>query len=253
MRSALVRNVFVMFCFLALCQVSVAQAPKGTIAGHVTDVTGAVLQGARVRLPVAAVSTVSDEQGNFTIIGLAPGSYDLTISFVGFSDFSGNVTVSAGQVARLNAVLRVASKSEEIVVTGAEPHGVADAINRQRTAYDIIDVIPSEVIRSLPNANVADAAARLPGVTLERDEGEGKYVQIRGTEPRLTNVTVDGVTVPARQAYSHCASLGSARSRPGTSRLIRSMNRPQSSQPRASPGGAFGFLTVARERLSGVV
>jgi TonB-dependent receptor len=42
---------------------------------------------------------------------------------------------------------------------------------------------------------VADALGRLPGVSLERDEGEGKYVQIRGTEPRLSNVTINGVHV----------------------------------------------------------
>src|SRR6202041_2240075 len=56
---------------------------------------------------------------------------------------------------------------------------------------------PSEVIRSLPNANVADAIGRLPSVTLYRIEGEGVYIQVRGTEPRLTNVTVDGITIPA--------------------------------------------------------
>jgi len=48
----------------------------------------------------------------------------------------------------------------------------------------LLQVLPTEVIRSLPNANMADAIGRLPSVTLERDEGEGKkYVQIRGTEP----------------------------------------------------------------------
>src|SRR6202030_2893204 len=53
------------------------------------------------------------------------------------------------------------------------------------------------VINSLPNTNVADAVGRLPSVSLERDEGEGKYVQIRGTEPRLSNVTINGVNVPS--------------------------------------------------------
>ena len=47
---------------------------------------------------------------------------------------------------------------------------------------------------------MADAIGRLPSVTLERDEGEGKYVQIRGTEPRLTNVTLDGVNVPSPES-----------------------------------------------------
>src|SRR5438046_6139365 len=44
---------------------------------------------------------------------------------------------------------------------------------------------------------MADAIGRLPSVTLERDEGEGKYVQIRGTEPRLSNLTIDGINVPS--------------------------------------------------------
>src|SRR5262249_9364359 len=64
-------------------------------------------------------------------------------------------------------------------------------------ADNIVQVLPDEVIRSLPNANMADALGRLPSVTIERDEGEGKYVQVRGTEPRLTNTTIDGVNVPS--------------------------------------------------------
>ena len=75
--------------------------------------------------------------------------------------------------------------------------GEAEAINQTRTADNLIDVLPSKVITSLPNANVADALGRLPGVVLERIEGEGVYVDIRGLEPRLTNTTIDGITVPA--------------------------------------------------------
>jgi hypothetical protein len=190
-----------MLWFLALGHLAVvAQVNRGIIAGHVTDASGAVLQGARVELPVAALSTVSGGQGEFSFSGMAPGSYELTISFVGFSKFVGDVTVKDGQVAHVDAVLKVASKNEEIMVTADRPHGEAEAINRQRTADNIIDVLPSDVIRSLPNANVADAIGRLPGVTLERDEGEGKYVQIRGTEPRLNNVTIDGINVPSPEA-----------------------------------------------------
>src|SRR5207253_1640252 len=85
----------------------------------------------------------------------------------------------------------------EIMVYAERGHGEAEAINRERTADNILQVLPSEVITSLPNANVADAIGRLPSVTLERDEGEGKYVQIRGTEPRLSNVTIDGINVPS--------------------------------------------------------
>jgi TonB-dependent receptor len=63
-----------------------------------------------------------------------------------------------------------------------------------------VQVLPAKVITSLPNTNIADAVGRLPSVTLERDEGEGKYVQIRGTEPRLSSVTVNGVPLPSPEA-----------------------------------------------------
>ncbi|PYU63642.1 MAG: hypothetical protein DMG56_09240, partial [Acidobacteria bacterium] len=78
--------------------------------------------------------------------------------------------------------------------------GEAEEINRQLTADNLVQVLTSDVIRSLPNANMADALGRLPSVTLERDEGEGKYVQVRGTEPRLTSVTINGINVPSPES-----------------------------------------------------
>src|SRR4029077_4105104 len=118
-------------------------------------------------------------------------------NYLGFTPFASTVNVTAGRTATLDAILEVAIKSEQVLVTAVRPRGEAEQINRQRTAENIVQVLSAEVIRSLPNANVADALGRLPSVTLERDEGEGKYVQIRGTEPRLSNMTIDGVNVPS--------------------------------------------------------
>jgi TonB-dependent receptor len=64
----------------------------------------------------------------------------------------------------------------------------------------IVSVLSGDEIRSLPNANAAEAAARMPGVTAERDEGEGKYVEIRGTPPNFNNVMIDGANVPGTLA-----------------------------------------------------
>ena len=74
--------------------------------------------------------------------------------------------------------------------------GDALAINEQRTSANILNVMTDTQIIALPNANIADVIGRMPGVTLQRNEGEGQYVQIRGTEPRLSNTTIDGVVVP---------------------------------------------------------
>ena len=51
----------------------------------------------------------------------------------------------------------------------------------------------ADTIQELPNQSVATALGRMPGVTVQINEGEAQYVQIRGTEPRLSNTTVDGV------------------------------------------------------------
>ena len=184
--------------FLGLTTQSVAQGAVGAIAGTVTDPSGAVLKGAQVSIPAQDINTVSDEQGQFVIKGLASGNYTLTISYVGFATFQKEaVTVGAGQTTNVAAKLEVQSASQDVLVTAPRAGGEVEAINVERTADNIVQVLPAEVIRSLPNANMADALGRLPSVTLERDEGEGKYVQVRGTEPRLTNTTINGINVPS--------------------------------------------------------
>ena len=170
------------------------------IDGKVVDSGGGVLQGAEVEIQPIGIKTATNNQGEFTITDVAAGAYKLSINFVGFSPTTSDVTVTAGQTSRADATLQVADKSEQVEVTADRVHGEAEAINRERTALNILQVLPAEVITSLPNANVADAIGRLPSVTLERDEGEGKYVQIRGTEPRYSNVTIDGVNVPSPES-----------------------------------------------------
>ncbi len=170
---------------------------KGTVQGVVTDAAGAAVQGAEVLLTPLNIRVVSDGEGHYRIPEVPAGAYSLTVNYVGFAPQASRVTVLAAQTVDADLELKVANASEEILVEASRPHGEAEAINEMRTADNLLDVLPSEVFRSLPNANVADATGRLPGVTLYRIEGEGVYIQVRSTEPRLTNVTVDGITIPA--------------------------------------------------------
>lgn len=172
---------------------------RGAIGGTVTEQSGAVLKGAEITTKSPALTISTDEEGRYYINDLAPGTYDLTITYVGLAPFTAKVSVIAGQTAKVDAQLRVADRSERVVVTAGRASAEAEAINEERTADNLLQVMPHEVITSLPNANLADALGRLPSVTLERDEGEGKYVQVRSTEPRLTNTTVDGVNLPSEE------------------------------------------------------
>jgi TonB-dependent receptor len=177
-----------------------AQERRSTITGRATDTNQDPLVGARVELQPLGQTAVTDAQGGFKISDLPPGSYTVAISYVGFAPFSKQVTISAGGSANVDAVLQIDTVTEQVIVRGERERGEIEALNREETADNIVQVLPASVITSLPNTNIADALGRMPSVSLERDEGEGKYVQIRGTEPRLSNVTVDGVHLPSPES-----------------------------------------------------
>jgi hypothetical protein len=174
-----------------------AQSNKGVISGTVVDNSGAALTGAQIQLQPLGIIGVTNNQGTFVLPEVPAGTYTVTVSYVGFQPKTSKVELPSGKTLNINLQLSVASTGEQILVTADRPHGEAEAINQTRTADNILQVLPAEVITSLPNANVADAIGRLPSVTLYRIEGEGVYIQVRGTEPRLTNVTVDGTTIPS--------------------------------------------------------
>src|SRR5882762_5467280 len=179
---------------------AVAQERKGNVTGTVQDEAGGALTSALVELQPLGRKVASDGQGQFRMTDVPAGEYTLTVSYVGFSSFTSAVKVDAGQSVNVEARLKIASVNDQVMVTAEQLGGEAEAINIERMADNIVQVLPSRVITSLPNTNVADAVGRLPSVTLERDEGEGKYVQIRGTEPRLSNTTVDGVDLPSPES-----------------------------------------------------
>lgn len=176
---------------------SLAQAGSGGIAGTVEDAAGAVFVSAKVVLEPTGRQTATDDLGAFRFPHLAAGQYTLTVSYVGFKTSQTAVTVNAGQFANVIVNLEVGSAADTVMVTAPRLQGEAEAVNVERMSENILQVEPQGVITSLPNTNIADAIGRLPSVSLERDEGEGKYVQIRGTEPRLSSLTINGVNVPS--------------------------------------------------------
>jgi TonB-dependent receptor len=192
------KKVFlVCFALLALTFSSLAQERKGTIAGTVKDSANSALASALVEVLPLGKKIASDDQGQFRITDVPAGEYTLNVSYVGFAVSNSAVQVEGGKTVNVDVVLKVASQSDQIMVVAERLQGEAEAINIERLSDNIVQVLPERVITSLPNTNIADAVGRVPSVSLERDEGEGKYVQIRGTEPRLSNVTVNGVNLPA--------------------------------------------------------
>jgi hypothetical protein len=194
------RLPFFLILLLASTFTLLGQSTKGIVTGRIADATGAVIRGAFVQLSPSGLSTTSDGLGEFVFPAVAPGTYTLSASSVGFSVFTKSVTVIAGQTLRADLSLTVASGNDQVVVSAESGHDEVQAINQEINSPNILQVMPETQILSLPNANVADAVGRLPGVTVQRDEGEAVYVQVRGLDPRLTNTTIDGVTIPSPES-----------------------------------------------------
>jgi TonB-dependent receptor len=199
MRSAPISTIFVLF--LILFSTAVWAQSTGAISGVVTDAaSGAPLAGADVLIEGSALSTATDRAGRFTLIGVPAGDQSLLITYLGHREERAGVTVRPGEAQTITATLTRSSFSETVGVTAtATPiaESQAQALNIQRTALNITNVVAADQIGSFPDPNAAEAASRIPGVSIARDQGEGRYVLVRGTEARLNSMMIDGERIPA--------------------------------------------------------
>ena len=169
----------------------------GGISGKVTDVgSGDFLPGANVVLDGTNYGASSDRFGEFTISNVPDGSYTLTVTYVGYADYSDSVTVGSDVVSKDIALSVDYVAMEAVNVTGLA-QGQAKALSQQRSAGNIKNVVSRDQMEKFPDQNVADVLQRLPGIALESDHGEGRYVQIRGAEASLNTTTINGVKVPS--------------------------------------------------------
>jgi len=198
--SALV-STFVATLFLVPVRSVSSQGSSGAVAVRVTDTAGVNLYAANVRLVGTPFNGATEQSGAFRFSGVPAGSYLVRVTALGYAPESSRVVVDGGQTATATAALHPAALLLSPVAINAQRMGETKraALNHQQAAANIVTVLSGDEIRALPNANAAEAAGRIPGVAIERDEGEGKFIQIRGTEPRLSNVTIDGSHVPGTE------------------------------------------------------
>jgi TonB-dependent receptor len=190
--------LFILLCSLFFTQHSWAQA-TGNIAGSVTDATsGMPLSQASIILLNTSLSTYSNAQGNYTIAKVPAGSYELKISYLGYQDEVVKVTVQPAQTTEINISLKESTKElENVVVYGQLTRGQAKALNEQKNAPNIKNVVSSEQFQLFPDRNAAETVSRIPGISISYDQGEGELVQIRGIGPQYNSLTVNGQRIPA--------------------------------------------------------
>ncbi|MDT8905452.1 TonB-dependent receptor [Pseudomonas sp. NFACC32-1] len=126
-----------------------------------------------------------------------------TAGLVGFT-FTALAMAIASE--RLNAAEQSAGATEHVEVVG-QAASIDQALKEQRSADSIKSVVHADGVAQLPDENVAEAVQRLPGVAVERDQGEGRFVSVRGLGPDLNSVTINGTLVPAPESERRAVAL----------------------------------------------
>jgi outer membrane receptor protein involved in Fe transport len=168
------------------------------IAGTIYDDKNNPLSGASVSVENSKRNTVTSVTGDFVLV-LAPGTYSLRISYVGFEPklITDIVVVQGKQTdVAINLSASTANTLNEVVVsTSAKKESANSLLKAQKNNASMTDGISAEQMKSLPDLTTAQTLTRVSGVNVQG----GKFVTIRGVSDRYNNVMINGSLLPSTE------------------------------------------------------
>ncbi len=190
------KNVYCLFVSMILCSSLFAQT-KGVITGVVTDVnTKEPLPGATIVIEGTNYGTSTDLSGFYSLFVTAE-KVTLIASFIGYIDqqVSVEVTSDADVVVDIQLKSNIQDLSEVLILSPVD--GQAKALNQQRAADNIKNIVSADQMGRFPDQNSAETLQRVPGINVQRDQGDGRFVLVRGLAPQFTNINVNGEQIPS--------------------------------------------------------
>ncbi|MET4896236.1 TonB-dependent receptor [Sphingomonadaceae bacterium jetA1] len=194
-----------------LCSTMIAMpAMAQTLTGSVADASGTrTLEGAEVRIVELNRVVEAERDGRFRFADVPPGSYTVRVRYVGAEPETRSVVVPASGTVDEHFALRSAdlgARDHEILVVGLAANQ-ASALSQKRSADGVESVLSRDAIGQNPDQNVAEALRRVPGVSIQDDQGEGRFVVIRGLAPQLNSVSINGARIPSPESDSRALAL----------------------------------------------
>ena len=174
------------------------------VVGTVTDGSGTrALQGAEVRIVELGRVVEAERDGSFRFGDVPAGTYTVVARYVGTEPTTSTVTVPENGNARLDLVL---GGNNQIIVVG-QAASLSSSLSRQRAADGVESVLTRDSIGQFPDQNVAESLRRLPGVNILNDQGEGRFVSVRGLDPELNSASINGARLPAPESDVRSVAL----------------------------------------------
>jgi len=171
-----------------------------SVSGKVIDaLRSEALIGATIQIEGTSLGTATDANGLFNITGIVAEEVLIKVAFIGYEPYSlrHNFAKTPAPVFRIKLQPSTLSLAE--VQIEGKAAGQIRAMIDQKKAENIKNIVSAEQIATFPDMNAAEVMQRIPGITLQRDQGEGRFVQLRGTPPELTNFNINGEQVPSPQ------------------------------------------------------
>ncbi len=114
------------------------------------------------------------------------------------------LSIKTGLLLSIGLVATTATSNElaieEVVVTGTPiKQSEMASIDAKRTAVNVLDAISADTIGRFPDQNLADSLGRVPGIAIERDQGQARYVNLRGAPFRYTAIAFNGIDIPGAE------------------------------------------------------
>lgn len=183
-----------------------APATAGDIRGTVSDRSATIALGsAQVRIVELDRVATSDRDGSFLFNDVPGGSYTLETRYIGADTSRESVTVPESGTVGVDIALSGINQADILVL--GQLANQASALSRKREADGVSDVLTRDAIGQFPDQNVAESLRRLPGLNILNDQGEGRFVSIRGLSPDLNATSVNGVRLPAPESGVRSVAL----------------------------------------------
>lgn len=185
-------SLLLFFSFLGFSQ-------SGNIQGAIVDQEGFAVPFANVIIESLNKGAVSDADGKFLIVDVPSGSQTVKVMYLGYSDVEKVVTVEDGETVSVTITLESKALELQDVIINGYNSGQAKALNAQKNKQNITNVVSTDQIGKFPDANIGDAVKRIPGITMQVDQGEARNIIVRGLAPQLNSVTLNGSRIPSAE------------------------------------------------------